>query len=104
MNRPCLWLCTLAAAAAPICDARALTLHGPGGFRFAHVIGGPELHAPAPGLGMPAPPPSGNYSFSGNSFNLSVTRNGRAPPPPPRMAAPNGPPRPGFFQRYFNWW
>ena len=112
MNRSCLWLCTLTAAtAATISDARALTVHGPAGHGVARLIAGPELRAPGGGgAGPPAnaikppAPPSGNYSFSGNSFNLSVTKNGRsASPPPPPETAPGGE-RPGFFQRLFNWW
>ena len=106
MNRPCVWLCTLTAAtAAAVSDARAFHPHGSGGFRFAHVVGGPELHAPTPAMGKSASTPSGDYSFSGNSFNLSVTRNGRPPPPATSSssAAPS-PERPGFFQRLFNWW
>jgi hypothetical protein len=104
MNRPCLWLCTLTAAtAATVADARAFSFHGAGGLRFAHSAAGPELHSPG-AAGKSAPP--SQYSFSGNSFNLSVTpRNGRPPAaPPPTSAAPNGPARPGFFQRLFNWW
>ena len=109
MNRSCLWLCTLTAAtAATVADARAFALHGPGGWRMAHVVAGPELHGPGPGAGKPAPPPAGNYNFSGNSFNLSVTRNGHPPPPPPAPLppgpVPGGPARPGFIQRLFNWW
>jgi hypothetical protein len=107
MNRRCLRLCALAAAtAAAVSGARAFTLEGPGGPRFAHVAGGPEQRAPGPAVGKPAPPPAGNYNFSGNSFNLSVTRNGRPPPPPPPAMAPplGGAARPGMFQRFFNWW
>jgi len=114
MNRSCVWLCTLTAAtaatAATISEARAFTLHGPGTPGLAHFIAGPELHAPgsggsAPGaIIKPPAPPSGNYSFSGSSFNLSVTKNGRTPSPPPPVTAPNGSESPGFFQRLFNWW
>ena len=112
MNRPCLWLCTLTAAtAATVSDARAFTPHGPGGHGFARLIASPELHGPGVGGGPassgikpPAPPP-GPYSFSGNSFNLSVTKNGRSPPPPPPpITAPGGSQGPGFFERLFNWW
>jgi hypothetical protein len=112
MNRSCLWLCTLTAATATaVSDARAFSPHGPAGHGFARMIAGPEQHGPGLGNGGPAPnaikpttPPSGNYSFSGSSFNLSVTRNGRpASPPPPPTTAPGGE-RPGFFQRLFNWW
>jgi hypothetical protein len=102
MNRPCLWLCTLTAATATtVSDARAFSLHGSGGQRFAHVVAGPELHAPGP-VGKSAPP--SQYSFSGNSFNLSVTKNGRPPAPPPPAAAPSEPERRGFFERLFHWW
>jgi hypothetical protein len=111
MNRSCLWLCTLTAAtAATISDARAFNLHGPGIHGGAHFVAGPELHVPGGGAGPPAgairppTPPSGNYSFSGNSFNLSVTKNGRSPSPPPPPTTPPGGERPGFFQRLFNWW
>ena len=111
MNRSCLWLCTLTAAtAATISDARAFTPHGPTGHGFARLVAGPELHGsgtggPSPSGIKPPPPPPGNYRFSGNSFNLSVTRNGRPPaPPPPPITAPGGGPRPGFFERLFNWW
>lgn len=103
MNRTCVWLCTLAAAAA-VSDAHAFTLHRSGGFRFAHVVAGPEPRAPGPAIGRPPPPPSGDYRFSGNSFDLSVRRNGRPPPPAARSAPPPGPARPGFFQRLFGWW
>jgi len=112
MKRCCLWLCTLTAAgAAAISDAHAFNLHGPGVRGIAHLVAGPELHgpgsgAPAAGPIKPPAPPSGNYNFSGNSFNLSVTRNGHPPGPPPPM--PRGPSagggRPGFFERMFNWW
>jgi hypothetical protein len=106
MKRSCLWLCTLTAAtAAAVTDARAFGLHG------IHLAAGPEWRGPgggAPPLGAvkPPAPPSGHYSFSGNSFNLSVTRNGRptAPSAPPPPLPPGGGERPGFFQRLFNWW
>ena len=110
MNRSCIWLCTLtAAAAATISEARAFTLYGPGTDGLTHFAAGPEFHAPGGGgpvIITPPAPPSGNYRFSGNSFNLSVTRNGRAPPPPPPPAAiPNSRPGPpGLIQRLFNWW
>lgn len=111
MNRSCIWLCTLAAAAtATISEARAFSLHGPGAQGFARFVAGPEFHAPgggAPVIVKPPAPPSGNYNYSGNSFNLSVTRNGRAPPPPPPPpTAPysGGPQNPGLIQRLFNWW
>ena len=93
MNRSGLWFCALAAAAsaAPLSGACAFSLHGPGGSGFAHLTAGPELHAPGPPIVRPAPAPPGNYNFSGNSFNLSVTRNGRPPVPPP-MLMPNGAP------------
>ncbi|HKX07586.1 MAG TPA: hypothetical protein VJN67_05305 [Stellaceae bacterium] len=112
MKRSCLWLCTLTAAtAAAISDARAFSPHGPATHGFARFIAGPELrggpggNGPPPNAIKPPVPPSGNYSFSGNSFNLSVTRNGRpqTPPSPPPSTAPSGE-RPGFFQRMFNWW
>jgi len=108
MNRSCLWLCTLTAATvATVSDARAFNLHGGGMHGVAHFVAGPELHGPGGGAGPPAnaikPPPSGNYSFSGNSFNLSVTKNGRPPPPPP-TTPPGAGERPGFFERLFNWW
>jgi hypothetical protein len=114
MKRSCLWLCTLTAAtAAAVSDARAFSPHGPSVHGFARLIAGPEWRGPgggAPPVGAikpPAPPaPTGHYNFSGNSFNLSVTRNGRPMPPPPPVAPP--PPgaaeRPGFFQRLFDWW
>ena len=102
MKRPCLWLCTLTAATATsVSDVRAFSLHGSGGQRFAHVVAGPELHAPG-SAGKSAPP--SQYSFSGNSFDLSVTKNGRPPKHPPPAAAPNEPERPGFFERLFHWW
>jgi hypothetical protein len=111
MNRSCVWLCTLTAAtAATISEVRAFTLHGSGASGLAHFVAGPEFHVPgggAPVLVKPPAPPSGHYNFSGNSFNLSVTRNGRAPPPgppPPRVAPNSVPERPGFIQRLFNWW
>jgi hypothetical protein len=112
MKRSCLWLCTLTAATtAAISDARAFSPHGPAGHGFARFIAGPELHGPGgsgppPGaIKPPAPPPSGNYNYSGNSFNLSVTRNGRSPsPPPPPTPPPSSGERPGFFGRLFNWW
>jgi hypothetical protein len=113
MNRSCLWLCTLTAAtAAAVSDARAFSPHGPAGHVFAHLVAGPELRGgpgvggsgPPPGAIKPPAPPSGNYSFSGNSFNLSVTRNGRPTAPPPPTTPPGGGDRPGFFQRLFNWW
>src|SRR6516225_5467230 len=79
-----LWLCTLTAATsvATIPGARALGVHGSGGPHLAHVVAGPEQHAPGPVIVRPAPPPSGSYNFSGNSFNLSVTRHGRPPGAP----------------------
>jgi hypothetical protein len=107
--RSCVWLCTLTAAAtATVSDARAFAIHGHGTSMVAHFVAGPDpLHGPGapPVVVKPPAPPSGNYSFSGNSFNLSVTRNGRsgAPPPPP-VTAPGGAQHPGFFQRLFNWW
>ncbi len=113
MKRSCLWLCTITAATvAAASDARAFSPHGPAGHGFARFIAGPEWHGPGgsppPGVIKPLlpPPPSGNYRFSGNSFNLSVTRNGRptAPPLPPPPMPPGGGERPGFFQRLFNWW
>ena len=109
MKRPCLWLCTLTAAtAATVSDAYAFTLHGPGAHGLAHIIAGPELRGPggtAPAPIKPPVPPSNHYSFSGNSFNLSVTKNGRSPPPPPpSITAPGGSQGPGFFERLFNWW
>ena len=112
MRRSFLWLCTLTAAtAAAVADARAFSPHGPGAHGFARLMAGPELHGPgagAPPIGgiKPPAPPSGHYSFSGNSFILSVTRNGRptgSPPLRPPMP-PGGSERPGFFQRLFNWW
>ena len=112
MKRSCLWLCTLTAAtAATVSDARAFSPHGPAGHGFARFIAGPELHGPGGGgpppgaVRPPGPPPSDNYSYSGNSFNLSVTRNGRTPAPPPPPTPPsNSGERPGFFGRLFNWW
>ena len=74
---------------------------------IGNVTPAPTATTPGPELVKPPAPPSGHYNFSGNSFNLSVTRNGRAPPPglPPPTVAPNGvPERPGFIQRLFNWW
>ena len=113
MNRSCLWLCTLTAAmVTTVADARAFTPHKRMGHVFARFIAGPELRG-GPGLGGSGPPPSaikppaapsGNYSFSGSSFNLSVTRNGRLQTPPPPPPPPPGGERPGFFQRMFNWW
>ncbi len=109
MKRSCLWLCTLTAAtAAAVSDAHAFSPHGPAAHGFARLMAAPEPHGPGGGGGAPIgtikppAPPAGHYSFSGNSFNLSVTRNGRpiVPPPPP---PPSGG-RPGFFQRLFNWW
>ena len=103
MNRSCVWLCTLTAAtAATLSDARAFNFHGSGGVRLSHVVAGPELRAPGP-VGKSAPPAQ-NYSFSGNSFNLSVTKNRKPPAAPPPATAPNEPERPGFFGRLFNWW
>ena len=110
MNRSCLWLCTLTAAtAAAVSDARAFTPHGPVGHSLAHLTAGPELHGSGAGgtssSGIkPSAPPPGTYSFSGNSFNLSVTKNGRPPTPPPPPTPPSSDTRPGFFQRMFDWW
>ena len=107
MNRSCVWLCTLTAAtAATISEARAFTLHEPATAGLAHFVAGPEPRGPgsAPaGIIKPPAPPSGNYSFSGNSFNLSVTKNGKpvAPPPPP-VASPSGE-RPGLIRRMLDW-
>ena len=109
MNRSFLWLCTFtAAAAATISDARAFNVHGPATRGVAHFVAGPELHGPGGGappvvMKPPPAPPFGNYSFSGNSFNLSVTRNGRSPTPPVPPPPPP-PPGGGFFGHLFNWW
>ena len=112
MRRTYLWLCTLTATTAiAVPDARAFSPHGPALHGFAHFVAGPEFHGPGgggppPGTGRPpAPPPSGDYSYSGNSFDLSVTRNGRpAAPPPPTAPPPGNPERRGFFGRLFHWW
>jgi hypothetical protein len=109
MNRSCVWICTLTAAtAAMIAEARAFTLNGPGTPRLAHFIAGPELRGPGASAGgsiKPPSPPSGSYSFSGNSFNLSVTKSGRPPPPtsPSAIAPGGGGERPGLFRQFFNW-
>ncbi len=110
MNRSCVWVATLTAATlATVSEARAFTLQSPGTPRLGHLVAGPELHAPTPVIVKPPAPPSSGYTFSGNSFNLSVTKHGRtpsAPPEPPNVTAPSGNPGasgPGLIRRLFDW-
>jgi hypothetical protein len=112
MNRACVWLATLTATGlAAAAEARAFTAQGPGGPNLGRLVAGPESHTPAPAVSKPAPSQSGGYNFSGSSFNLSVTKHGRAPPPaappePPKVAAPDDSPgasHPGFIRRLLDW-
>jgi hypothetical protein len=110
MNRSCVWLATLTAATlATVAEAPAFTLESPGGSRLGHLVAGPEPRAPAQAIAKPDSGPPGGYTFSGNSFNLSVTKNGRsapAAPEPPRVTAPGESPgasRPGLIRRLFDW-
>ncbi|GEM_PF-2879057 len=110
MNRSCVWLCTLTAAtAAAAGNVRAATVHGPVAVHgLMHAAAGPEPRTPGPGSNAvikPPAPPSSNYKFSGNSFNLSVTRNGKpfSTPSPPPVTPQGSENRPGLIRRMLDW-
>jgi hypothetical protein len=111
--RPIVSVAILAIATVAACpQARAFTNETPGGgsAKGAPPAPAPEPRAPGQGLGKPPTGPSGGYSFSGTSFNFSVTktkRPGEAAATPARVVVPpsGDPPsaRPGFFRRVLNW-
>jgi len=112
MMRPCLWVSALAVAGlAASTPAHAFTTEPPsGGAKSQPPAPPPAPHAPSQNLGKPGSGPPGGYTFSGSSFNLSVTKTGRggdasASPATttaaPGAAAPSE--RPGFFRRALNW-
>jgi hypothetical protein len=112
MRRPCIWAAALAiaglAAASP---AHAFTTESPnGGAKGAPPAPVPAPRAPSQNVNKQAPGQSGGYTFSGTSFNLSVTKTGRgsdataSPGNAPAAfgaAAPSE--KPGFVRRALNW-
>jgi hypothetical protein len=112
MMRPCLWAAALAITGLAACSpAHAFTTETPnGGAKGPSPAPAPAPRAPSQNLGKPAAGQSGGYTFSGTSFNLSVTKTGRAGDVPaspanttaaPGLAVPSE--RPGFFRRTLNW-
>lgn len=111
--RPFVSVAILAIAAVAVCpQARAFTNEAPGGgsVKGAPPAPAPEPRAPAQSLGKPPAGPPGGYSFSGTSFNFSVTKTkgpGEASASPTKVViSPSGDSpagKPGFFRRVLNW-
>jgi hypothetical protein len=112
MMRPCLWAAALAiaglAAASP---ARAFTTESPsGGAKGAPPAPAAEPRGSSQSHVKPTTGQPGGYTFSGSSFNLSVTKTGRGsdasagPATTPAAPGPGAPSeRPGFVRRALNW-
>lgn len=117
MKRSWAWAATFAAATLATADtayAFSTEASGAGGARGSQQAPAPTPRTPDQNLTKPAPGQSGGYSFSGSSFDLSVTRTGHpAAQPKPAAApaaAPAAPPAaaptaqtPGLFRRILNW-